>query len=398
MTPRSFGLALALLGLALGSARADDGAAAWRLFVSDHAEPVLSVIDAEAGAVIETLPLSAPASLYAGETGRTVYAVQGRAGRVTAIASGIAVEDHGDHADLVLSPPRLTGFEVEGENPVHFVEHGGVWAAFFDDEGLARLFSDAEALSGEAGLRTVDAGVPHHGVVVPFGAHDLVSVPHPEDPTNLPVGIAALDRDGNRVGEIAPCPELHGEAKSGTLVAFACETGLLVASAGGSAPRITHLPYAETLPEGKATTLLGGRGLQYFLGNYGASGLVLIDPTEADAFRHLALPARRVHFTVDPVRPRFAYVATEDGQLHRLDVIAGTILESLSLTEPYSMDGHWSDPRPRIAVAGEAIYLTDPREGRVLRVDAETFVPEGEIAVGGAPFNIIAIGGSGRTH
>jgi zinc transport system substrate-binding protein len=43
---------------------------------------------------------------------------------------------------------------------------------------------------------------------------------------------------------------------------------------------------------------------------------VLIDPTaKDDAFRLIDLPMRRVHFAVDSVRPKFAYVFTEDGKL-----------------------------------------------------------------------------------
>jgi hypothetical protein len=158
------------------------------------------------------------------------------------------------------------------------------------------------------------------------------------------------------------------------------------------------LPYDERLPAGKSTTLVGGRGLQYFLGNYGPSAVVLIDPKSEDAFRLIELPTRRVHFAVDPVRAKFAYVFTEDGQLHRIDVVAGKIDASLKLTEPYSMDGHWSDPRPRIAVAGSRIVVSDPLKGVLHIVDAESFKQGDDIALEGKPFNLVAIGGSGETH
>lgn len=145
--------------------------------------------------------------------------------------------------------------------------------------------------------------------------------------------------------------------------------------------------------------MVGGRGLQYFLGNFGPDKLVLIDPTaETDAFRLIELPTRRVHFAVDSVRPKFAYVFTEDGQLHQLDVIKGELTSSLALTEPFSMDGHWSDPRPRIAVAGDSIVVTDPLKGKLHFVSASSFTRTGEIAVEGKPFNIVAVGGSGEVH
>ncbi|MCS6758539.1 MAG: ZinT/AdcA family metal-binding protein [Candidatus Devosia euplotis] len=112
----------------------------------------------------------------------------------------------------------------------------------------------------------------------------------------------------------------------------------------------------------------------------------------------IELPTRRVTFAVDPVRAHFAYIFTEDGQLHQLDVISGELTKSLSLTAPYSMDGDWSDPRPRIAVAGDRIVVTDPLAGRLLLVDAESFEQDGEIAVEGTSFNIVAVGGTGAAH
>jgi zinc transport system substrate-binding protein len=84
--------------------------------------------------------------------------------------------------------------------------------------------------------------------------------------------------------------------------------------------------------------------------------------------------------------------------LHRLDVIAGKLDGSLRVTEPYSMDGHWNDPRPRLAVAGDKIAVTDPARGVVSLVDAMSLTKAGEISLGGRPFNIVAVGGSGQAH
>jgi zinc transport system substrate-binding protein len=91
-------------------------------------------------------------------------------------------------------------------------------------------------------------------------------------------------------------------------------------------------------------------------------------------------------------------VIDEDGQFHQLDVIAGKVTKSLALTDPYSMDGHWSDPRPRVAVAGDHIVVSDPLAGKLLLVDAESFEKDGEIAVDGTPFNVVAVGGTGTEH
>ena len=389
--------ALALI-LSTGAAFADE-TSAWRLFVSDHAAPKVTVIDAVNGEVVETLGTKGPGSLFRSESGRTVFAVQGAAGAITAVASGISFEDHGDHGDIGVDAPKLTGVEIVGKKPSHFVEHDGRFAAFFDGEGVARIISEKAALAGKSEVREVRTEAPQHGVAVAYGAHVLLSEPNKEKPDELPVGIRVVDEAGAPVGDVHACPDLHGEASSGNILVFACATGLLVVTHGDGAPEIRHLAYADSLPEGKSTTLIGGRGMQYFLGNYGADKVVLIDPTaESDAFRLVDLPTRRVHFAVDPIRPNLAYVFTEDGQLHRLEVVKGEIGASLKLTEPYSMDGHWSDPRPRVTVAGDKVVVTDPLESVLHLVDAASFEKAGEIAVEGMPFNIVAVGGSGETH
>lgn len=389
----------ALLALLGGGSNAEE-LAAWRLFVADHAEPRVTAIDAANGAILESFVMRGPATLFRSDSGRSVFAVQGAAGAVTGISTGIAFEDHGDHGDIEVTAPALAGIEILGTMPVHLVEHDGIFAAFFDGEGAARIFSERDVLEQRGTIREVRTAAPHHGVAVAYGSYTLLSEPNSSDPNALPVGIRVVDAGGATVGDVHACPDLHGEASSGNLMLFACDTGVLVVSRedAGGPPAIRHLAYGAALPDGKSTTLIGGHGLQYFLGNYGADKLVLIDPTADDAFRLVGLPTRRVHFAVDPLRPKFAYVFTEDGQLHRLDVVSGEITGSLALTEPYSMDGHWSDPRPRIAVAGDRIVVTDPLSAELQLVDAVTFEQVGTIEVPGLPFNIVTVGGAGKTH
>lgn len=398
---RASAIALAAC-MAGGAALADEEGreiTAWRLFVADHDAPVVRVIDALDGDVLESFALDGPAALHRTSNGRTVFAVEGDAGKVHAISTGIAFHDHGDHADIDVDDPELLHAHIEGSKPAHFVELQGNIAQWFDGEDEVRVFTEKAVLDGKLEARTANVGAAHHGVAVPYRNHVVVSIPNPEDASKRPVGARVFDFEGNTSGQDVACPGLHGSAGSGSLYALACDTGLLLVRQDGDAPAIEHLPYAASLPEGSSSTLIGGRGLQYFIGNYGPDRIVVIDPSQGEnGFKLVQLPTRRVHFAVDPIRPRFAYVFTEDGQLHKVDVLEGKITRSLRLTVPYSMDGHWNDPRPRLAVAGDRIVVTDPLNGKLLLVDAESFGKAGEIAVEGKPFNIVAVGGTGKAH
>jgi hypothetical protein len=107
-----------------GGAYADEPSV-WRLFVSDHGAPTVKVIHLPQGDVVGTFTLAGPASLYALPSKEAVFAVQTGAGRVSAIGTGITVDDHGDHGDLEIAPPGLWDAAIEGDRPVHFVAHDG---------------------------------------------------------------------------------------------------------------------------------------------------------------------------------------------------------------------------------------------------------------------------------
>ena len=386
------------LSFCVTPASAEEEATFWRLFVADHGKPLVTAIDLGTDQVSGSFELGSPASLYTTPSKAAVFAVQGEADRVSAIASGIALGDHGDHADLEIAAPKLLDAAVAGDKPVHFVEHHGEIALFFDGEGVARLVSERDWLAGNAATRDLKVAAPHHGVAAPLGDYTLISRPNAEDPKALPVGIDVYGADGATIGDLHACPDLHGEASSGDTLAIACAAGLLLVKQAKAGPELQLLPYPASLPEGKSTTLLGGVAMQYWLGNYGADRVAIIDPSAAEPFRLVDLPSRRVHFVIHPQRVKYAYIFTEDGALHRLDVVSGALDRTLPLTQPYSMDGEWSLPRPRLAVAGDHIAVTDPLAGAIHLVDAESFALVRDIAVAGVPYNIVAVGGSGASH
>ncbi|WP_404947062.1 hypothetical protein [Rhizobium terrae] len=395
----------ALLWLAASPATADDHEQeAWRLFIADHTAPIVRAVDLESGSVLGSFGLKGFAALTASASGRTVFAVQTEADMVQAISSGIALSDHGEHRDVTITPPEMLKVDFQGKRPVHAVPHGEEMILFFDREGRADIVDEDALLDGRSEIRSVGATAPHHGVAVTMGRHVLVSVPDTRAEVkagDLPprLGLRVLDEAGAQVGGVAPCTALHGEATSARLVAFGCEEGVLLARPGGDAgPTLEMLPYDKDLPKGKVTTLLGGKSMQFFLGNFGEDKLMVIDPDVEKPYQLIELPTRRVDFALDPARAKNAYVLTEDGDLHLLNVLDGRIARSVKVTEPYSKDGHWRDPRPRLAVAGDVIAVTDPRHSLVRLIDIDTLTESRTIPVEGMPFAVVAVGGSGAVH
>jgi len=394
-------LALVLGGIA---AHADEDVEAWRLFVADHERPLIHAVDVNSGTVLQKFDIANYASLAASESGRLVFAVQREGQAVHIIDSGIALLDHGDHRDLKISEPALVDLTLKGKVPGHVVSHGDHVTVFFDREDEFQVLHESEILRGDKRVLNFSNSAAHHGVAVGLQRHILVSVPDlqaEKKPEDLPprYGLRVIDVEGNEVQAAVACTGLHGEATSGQLVAFGCMEGVLVATENGrQAPSLKMLEYSADMPEGRVSTLIGAKSMQFFLGNYSASRVALIEPESDEPFYLLDLPSRRVDFALDPAKPQNAYVLTEDGQLHLIDVLKREIVNSQKVTQAYSMDGHWRDPRPRLAVAGGLIALTDPKQGLIRLINSDNLQEKSTITLEGQPFNLVAVGGSGLRH
>ena len=314
-------ISAALFTSTANSVLADENVTAWRLFVSDNDKPVVNVINAGDGEKLDTFTIKGPASLYRSESGATVYAVQASANVVSVLSSGISFHDHGDHADIDVEQAKLLSSEFKGKRPGHFAERQGKVAQWFDGEQYTIVFSEESLLEGYSDAKRVFVGAAHHGIAVPYDNYAVISVPNSKYPSQGPIGSRIVGLDSKKVGDNILCPNLHGSAGSGDTYALSCETGLLLVTQKSDKPEVRHLPYPSYLPNGRVSTMIGGKGMQYFIGNYGADRIVLIDPSASQSFRIVQLPTRRVHFAIAPGNPKFAYVFTEDGKLNQIDII-----------------------------------------------------------------------------
>lgn len=397
-------LTTALLGsvLAFGqTAWADEDATAWRLFVADHTDPIITAIDLEAPDQRWTFEVTGPARLYGSAGGALVTAVQSDNERVDFLSSGLILEGHGDHGDIDVSEPEVIG-SIEGPRPFHFVSHGGAIAINYDRGGYAGILEEDALLDGKIGELQFPMNVAHHGFVASMGDYFISTIaseePVADDKLPPRIGIGTFAADGTAIGNTHICTDLHGEAFSGNFLLAGCKEGVIAFDTTGGPDAFTMLPYPADFPEGKTGTLLGAAAMQVFLGNYGADSVVIVDPTAEPYFTRVELPFRRIHFVLDPAKPQFAYILTEDGSLHRLNMISAEIEQSAAITQPYSMDGHWRDPRPRMAIADNRLILTDPLDASLRVIDLDEFAEIDRIALEGVPYNVIAVGGSGLTH
>lgn len=375
----------------------------YRIFVGDHADAKVTAFDLSQPENRWTFTTAGQNKLYSVNDGAAIVAVQSDNDAVSFINSGVTLNSHGDHSDIEVKDPSAVETSLPGPRPFHVIDHGGKVVINFDKGGYADIVDAHELSESELKVSRLKQERAHHGFVAPFGNGWVTTVasdaPVEGDAAPTRVGLQAVKMDGTPVGDVAKCTGIHGEAFSGAYLAAGCKEGVLTVTRGKNGLETKMLTYPANLPGGQTTgTLLGAKSMQVFVGNYGAKGLVVVDPVDEPNFRYVELPFRRVDFVLDPANARFGYVLTEDGTLHQLDVLEGELTKSAKVTEPYSMDGHWNDPRPRIAMAGDEIVMSDPNAGLVRRFSKDEMKQVGTIDVGGKPYNIAVAGGSGKVH
>ncbi len=404
MKLRSLALAAtALAVLAASPVQAKETTAA-RLFIADREAPTLTVVDLQAGAVETKIEMPAPAGyLLPGPGQRDLFAVHGAAGSVSLVDTGIALEDHGDHADLTVETPAVWPAIAEGPRPSHTLAKDGTVAVFLDGTGEALLIPAAELPALASPPVRVASGLPHHGVAVPVGENVLISIAEPQGERNVPVGLALKSRDGAEKAVFRDCPRLHGEAAIGPTVIAGCQDGVLavtVAKDGTATAR--KLPYPKDAGDGpnnnaRVWTLDPVPGMTAAMGEGGRDALFLVDPAGGEISR-VALPGARVHAIPDPEVFAHALVLTADGTLHRVSLLDGSVAASAPVTGPVDLATRGGPPRPVVAATVGHVAVLDPLRREVVRLDAKTLKETGRIPLDGAPHRMMAAGGRGTVH
>lgn len=392
---------LGVLAALAAPALANDEAIAWRLFVADHSSPTITAIDLDQPDQRWTFDVAGPAKLYPSPSEALVIAVQSENEQVDFLNSGLALDRHGDHADIDVSDPAHIG-TIKGPRPFHVVNHSGTVAITFDKGGYASILGENALIKGDLAEQHYPTNVAHHGFVADMGDYFVSSIatekPMEEGKAPPRIGIGTFAADGTPMGEMHTCTDLHGEAFSGTFLLAGCKEGVIAYDNRGGPDAFTMLPYPSDFPEDRTGFLLGAKAMQIFLGDYDGTSVVIVDPTTEPYFTRVELPFRDVDFILDPAAPQFAYILTKDGSLHRLNMLSAEIEQSAQITQAYSMDGHWRDPRPRLAVADDRLILTDPLAAMVRVIKMVDLAEIEAIKVEGMPYNVIAVGGSGLSH
>lgn len=375
-----------------------------RLLVADGVESQVAVVDPAAGAVLETLDIPGIANVYSGGTGEYGYAVQYNEygvddGDVTNVIDiGLDFANETGTMQLREEAPSLLPFSLDGADPIHFTAHEERVAIFNDLTGAADVLDEGDLEDADAGpeVLTLESGAAHHGVAVPLGDVVLMTVKGDDDST-LPIGVEVRTLDNTTLQRFEGCPRLHGEATAGhDLIGYGCSDGVLLierlADGTFTSRKVANPPDAEE--DRRAGTLVAVEGVPFMIGNFGPDQLLRVD-LETGESRALVLPAPLLRFQLD-AEGRLL-VLTADGALHLVDPANGDIIESVPVITAYEPGAGFDLPGPRLSLASEAAFVTDPATGEVVEVampaagEALGLEVTQRIDVGGAPASLAVL-------
>jgi len=198
-----------------------------RLVVADAQTGALSVIDAEDGTVLATFGTpSANPNVVASSSGRWVFAVHTAANRVTVLDTGLRLEDHGDHRDLVVGHPFVRGTVVTGRRPIDFWAGDSRATVHNDDDGTLAVFDD-ERLEHTLDFTEIrGAGTGHNNAVV-LGETVLLSLASAGR-------ISAYRINGAAITSFEGCPGTHGWTTRAGTAAAGCTDGVMLITGTGT--------------------------------------------------------------------------------------------------------------------------------------------------------------------
>jgi hypothetical protein len=368
-----------------------------RLVVADGVDGVVQVIDLATEEVLASLELPGVAALSG--AGRHVIAAVRDADRLEFIDSGTWAVPHGDHFHHYVADPSLTTLGLDLDDPTHVVTHHELTAVFNDGDGSVLVLGDDPTDADDFTVAVVDSGAAHHGVAVAVEEQGAVIVTTPVAGEVLPDGVAVVDlASGEEVQRFGDCPELHGEVSTDSVVAFGCADGVLVLEPHDDHWDVTKVAAPADAGERRIGTLVAGHDTDFLVGNLGQDALVRIDLVDGSAAT-LPLTTAMSSSVIDPER-EVLLVATVDGRVHRIDPRTGDVLESVAAVDAFELpSGYGGVPVPKLLVAGDRAYLTDPAAGAVVELGiADELRIARRLVVGGTPASVAvagaAVGGS----
>ncbi|WP_039828696.1 zinc metallochaperone AztD [Nocardia testacea] len=264
---------------------------------------------------------------------------------------------------------RFTDIEFPGPKPGHVVRHAGRTVLFTDGTGTVTSFDPAELAAGAPQTSEYRAAHAHHGVAVELESGELAVTLGTEEER---VGLAILDVDRTEITRSEQCPGVHGEATAaGDTLVVGCQNGALVYRDG----KLTKITSPDSY--GRIGNQAGSEKSPIVLGDYKKDEhaelerpeqISLID-TEAGTIRLVDIGTSYTFRSLARGPEGEALVLGTDGGLRVIDPVTGKVVRTIDVLDPWQEPIDWQQPRPALFVRDGIAYVSDTATKQIHRID-----------------------------
>lgn len=353
-----------------------------RLLVNDEQTTRLTVLSPSTGKT-ETLEAAFPkAALYATESGRYAALVHTSSNKITTFDSGL--ELHGDHVD-VKGTSKFGVLTGESAKPTHFKSQGGHLITFNDGDGSMSVAAETDVHTAGAVFRSLPTGnKAHHGAMARFSTGTYAVTE--KDGTvsgSLPERVKVIDAAGKTVYvSTLATGGIHGNASDGKVAVFGSASGVLVVEPTGGQRLI---PYPADFGTAWLSTIYEAKGT--FVGYSSAIGAYEID-ISANTLRPL-LESKDLLLTRIDVSKRFLLGLTYGGVLKVVDLSTRKLLREGPILPAISKE---ETQKPTLAATSRYAYVTQPKQGKVLRISLNNLSDTRSYSVSATPYQLAVLG------
>lgn len=355
-----------------------------RILVNDEVSKEISLVD-PVKLTVEKFEAQFPKSaLYGTQAGRFGALLNGANNFVQLFDTGF--EGHGDHVD-VKGTPKFGALTFTGNKPTHFKSKGDEIITFNDGDGTLAIAREADFHTPGAKMTIINTGnIAHHGAMTKFD-NGTYAVTEKDGSVvgTLPERVKIIDASGKTLfASTLQTKGIHGNATNGSVSLFGSSSGILVVEPSGKQRLITH---PADFGDAWFGSILEARGAGKFIGFTAAKGAYLIDIV-ANTVTPILASADIMQAKVDYAGNNLVTLL-HSGEVRIFDLKTNSVKKNGSVIPATAKD---ETQKPQMEATTRCIYITQPKSGELLRINADDLSRVEKIKISATPYRLSVLG------
>lgn len=355
-----------------------------RILVNDEVSKEISLVD-PVRLTVEKFEAQFPKSaLYGTQAGRFGALVNGANNLVQLFDTGF--EGHGDHVD-VKGTPKFGALTGTGNKPTHFKSKGDEIITFNDGDGTLAIARETDFHTPGAKMTIINTGnIAHHGAMTKFdnGTYAVTEKDGSVAGT-LPERVKIIDASGKTLfASTLQTKGIHGNATNGSVSLFGSSSGILVVEPSGKQRLIAH---PADFGDAWFGSILEAKGAGKFIGFTGAKGAYLID-IAANTVTPILANADIMQAKVDYAGNNLITLL-HSGEVRIFDLKTNSVKKNGSVIPATAKD---ETQKPQLEATTRFLYITQPKNGELLRINADDLSRVEKIKVSATPYRLSVLG------